>query len=660
MTKGEAQEMSSFGYAGKVLTVDLSSGKIVAIPTRDYADRFLGGRGMAAKAYWDRVPPDVDALDPQNILAIATGPLCGLPIISSSRWVVCAKTPAKVPNQFSYCNLGGTWGAELRFAGYDGMVVQGRSEKPVYLFLHDDTVEIRDATALWGKGAIDTREILKSQLGNPAKILTIGQAGENMATMAILLADNDAAGSGGLGAVMGSKKLKAIVVRGSGKRVSVAQPERLRDLSNRFREVKRVRLKFSPISYSRDPLTDVKPSPVARMKMDRCYGCFFGCARAIYEAQDGTKGKFTCHAGQFYQPRAESYYGEWNDVPFQATRLCNNYGVDTKSIDLIMSWLAACHKAGIMSDENTGIPISKLGSLEFIETLVRKVALREGFGDILAQGLTGAADSMGPAAKEQLKFTGFFLEPGFDDFYSPRLYITNALLYAMDPRRPIQQIHEVGLMVPKWVAWTRKVKGGVLSTDSLCAIARRFWGSELAADFSTYDGKALAAKMIQDRSYAKECLVLCDRWWPILDLQDSENHVGDPTLESQILSSVTGDEIDETGLNRIGERVFNLQRAISVRERKGGREFDKLPDSWHTVPIEYEQSNIDCLVPGKGGEIISRKGAVVDRDKFEKMKDEYYELRGWDVGSGLQTKGRLEDLGLKDIAEELERSGFTR
>jgi len=205
------------------------------------------------------------------------------------------------------------------------------------------------------------------------------------------------------------------------------------------------------------------------------------------------------------------------------------------------------------------------------------------------------------------------------------------------------------------VSWVKKIEGAYVSTDVLRAIAKRFWGSELAADFSTFEGKALAAKIIQDREYAKECLILCDWSWPIMDLKYSEEHVGDPTLESKIFSAVTGNEVDEKGLYRIGERVFNLQRAILVREGHQGREYDKLPDDWHTRPSKGNPTNLECLVPGQGGKVISRKGAVVDREGFERMKDEYYQLRQWDVATGLQTRAKLEELELKDIAQGLEQ-----
>jgi len=631
--------MATFGYAGKILRVDLSSRRTAELSTLDYV-RFLGGRGIAAKIYWDEVSPETNAFDADNRLIFTIGPLAGLPVLGSSRWTVCGKSPAQTPEQFCYGNLGGRWGAELKFAGYDAIVVQGKSEKPVYLFLHDGMAEFQDASSLWGRGSIETREILKSERGGSAKVVAIGPAGENMATMASLLADNDASGSGGLGAVMGSKNLKAIVVKGAERGVKVAQPERLRELTRYFRGLgKGVFIAWGTDYLVTDP----------RMKKDPCYGCQGNCLRRTYEAEDGRKGKFMCQSAAFYQLWTQRYYGEQNEVPFHATKLCDDYGLDTWAMDVMIAWINRCYKASILTDENAGIPISKLGSLEFIETLVRKVSLREGLGDILAQGIVRAADSVAPEARRQIRYT---------DPYDPRLYITTALLWATEPREPIQQLHEVGLPVAQWVSCSKKIEGAYVSTDVLRAIARRFWGSEIAADFSTCEGKALAAKRIQDRQYAKECLILCDWLWPIMDIKYSEDHVGDPTVESKILSAVTGNEVNEEALYRIGERVFNLQRAILIREGRKGREDDRIPDDWHTMPLKSNPTNIECLVPGEGGKVVSRRGAVVDREEFEKMKDEYYQIRQWDVTTGLQTRAKLEELGLEDVAQDLEQKGL--
>ncbi|MBW1903099.1 MAG: hypothetical protein JRJ20_15945, partial [Deltaproteobacteria bacterium] len=253
--------MSNFGYAGKILRADLSSGSIEMIPTSEYADRFLGGRGIAAKVSWDEVPPEVGAFDEGNRLIFATGPLCGLPVLGSSRWEVCGKSAYTTPEHFNYCNMGGKWGAYLKFAGYDAVIVQGKSEKPVYLLLKENAAEIKDASALWGKGAIETRESLKRETGKSAKIVGVGPAGENMTVFASLQADNDASGGGGLGATMGSKRLKAIVVASEKKKVAVAHPERLRELTKYYLNLKSQRITYkTDYFFHKDVPSEMRPN----------------------------------------------------------------------------------------------------------------------------------------------------------------------------------------------------------------------------------------------------------------------------------------------------------------------------------------------------------------------------------------------------------------
>lgn len=636
-----------YGYTGKMLRVDLSSRSVTDFSTTDYSDRFLGGRGIAAKIYWDEVSPETEASSPENRLIFVTGPLAGFTALAGSTWQICGKSPTS-PEFFSYASLVGSWGAYLKFAGYDGIVVQGKSDKPVYLFIQNGTAEIRDASSLWGKGAIETREILKAELGRAVRVVATGPAGDNLVVMATVLADDDASGSSGFGAVMGSKKLKAIAVGGS-KKVTAAHPEKLDELRKYIRPLR----KDAPGLYCggyRTPFVLENP----KMKKVACYGCISGCDRAIYRADDGAKGKFFCQVDT-YLPWAPRYYGKIEDTPFHAIRLCNQNGLDQRAISMIIEWLRRCGKTGILNDENTGIPISELGSHEFIEILLRKIAFREGFGDILAHGIYRAAELVGGGAEGQISSS--IDKGGLYRGYGPKLYILTGLLYATEPRPSMSELHEISMLVHQWLDWADKVEGAYMSSNVLRAIAKRFFGSELAVDFSTYEGKALAAKMIQDREYAKECAVFCDQAWPMKDVPHSKTHVGDPTLESKVLNAVTGREMDEEGLYRIGERVFNLQRAILTREGRKGRQSDNLPETDFTEPITFARDNHECLVPGKEGEIISRKGAVVDRQEFEKMKDEYYQLRGWDVASGRQTKAKLKELGLQDIAQDLAPRG---
>ncbi len=636
--------MTEFGYAGEILKVDLSGGSITRLPTSPYAERFLGGRGIAAKLYWDMVPPSTRAYDPANCLVYITGPVAGFTRLAGCRWQVCGKTAITDPEVFSYANLGDRWGSRLKYAGYDGLAVQGRAEKPVYLLIRDGAVEIKDAAALWGKSSFEAADNLKTEWGKDVSVLTIGPAAENLVAFATMLTDDGASGGSGLGSVMGSKRLKAIVVAGD-KRPVAADPDRLSEIADHLFKIRKDTWK--------NWLDDIP----GKTKLRPCYGCATGCFRKAYET-GGRRFKFFCQAVHVYWATAGKYHdADWQEVALLANRLCDRYGLDTTVMQPMIEWLAACYKDGLLNDNITGLPLAKIGSAEFIETLTRKIALREGFGEVLAQGTLKAAAQLGQRAQE-LASASVLTRASETKDYDPRLVLTNALLYATEPRRPINQVHELTHALWMWRNRIKGQEGAFLSTDDFITVAKNFWGGAAAADFSTYEGKALAAKKIQDRAYAKESSILCDFLWPVIWVRFAEDHTGDPTLESQVLSAITGREIDEAGLNRIGERVFNLQRAIFSRQGWGGRNGDRLLDYLHDEPLESVFFNPDCIVPGKNGEIVSRKGAKIDRQDFENLKSEYYALRGWDVESGLPTEKKLQELDLADIAADLKARGL--
>jgi aldehyde:ferredoxin oxidoreductase len=629
------------GYTGKMLRIDLTTAEVKTVPTGIYAERFIGGRGVAAKVHWDEVPPQADAFDPENRLCIMTGPLCGVPGIAASRWQVSAKSP--LHNTFSYCNLGGSWGAQLKFAGIDGLILQGKADKLVYLVIEDDKIELNDATALKGLGAIQTRKRLKTTHGPSLRVVAVGAAGESMVHFATVTADADSSGAAGIGAVFGSKNLKAICVRGSGK-VAVADRRRLAQLRKTIKAIK--------------PEPRQWPSLLPRAQLNKqiCFGCIDGCIRQSFTTQSGETGKYMCQSALFYEIRGQRFHGEATEVSYQANKLCDDYGVDTRAVETMIMWLSRCFYAGILTDENTGIPFSRLGSLEFIDTLIQKIAFRDGIGDTLAQGTVKAAEKLGQDAIRFIK--DYMIDTGENEVYGPRLYIATGLLYAFEPRMPIQQLHEISVPAMIWAAREMGYQESYLTSDVMRGIGARFWGSELAADFSTYDGKAHAAVLIQNRQYAKEALITCDFTWPMLHSPTTSDHVGDPSLEAQLTSVITGMDIDESALGHVGERLFNLQRAILVREGQRGRQHDTLAGFCFTAPLKGDYGNPECLVPGKDGRPYSRKGMVVERGAFEKMKDEYYALRKWDVATGLQTKPQLDGLDLADVAETMAAEGL--
>ena len=634
--------MAHYGYAGQILKVNLSDGNVSRLPTAAYTDRFLGGKGLAARLYWEMVPSLTRAFSPDNCLICASGPAAGFTGFASSRWLACGKTAANDPESFSYGNLGGSWGNKLKYAGYDGIVVQGKADKPIYLWIHDGTVEFKDASHLWGKTSFESIDTLKAEHGTTASVLTIGPAAENLIVFATLLADEGASGSGGTGAIMGSKKLKAIVVAGD-KRPVAADPEKLSNLADQVRDMLR--------------------GPAPKMwwiipnitKTRACYGCGIGCTRQSYTDKTGRSFKSFCQPIDIYRRSVYKYYNGWNEAILLAMRLCDQYGLDSSVMQAMIEWLNGCYKEGLLRDEDTGLPLSKIGSPEFIEALTRMVALREGFGDLLAQGTIKAAASVGKRASELVSWSVLNRSNEVKD-YDPRVTLHNAMCIATEPRRPVQQIHEGSGALMGWLGSESDMAESMsLTSEALKENAVKYWGSEAAADFSSYEGKALAAKRIQDRTYAFESIVLCNAKWPM-----TRNKANGPGMAARIVSAVTGREIDEIELEKIGERVFNMQRAVSIVQGWGGRDGDRLLDYHHNEPIQYLRFDRECKVPGKDGKLASRKNTVIERTEFEKMKDEYYQLRGWDEASGLQTRAGLEALDLGDIAQELGKKGLLK
>jgi aldehyde:ferredoxin oxidoreductase len=637
--------MSDYGYAGKILNVDLSTGENNEISGAGYMDRFLGGKGIGARLFWEMVPPGTGALEPDNCLVCATGPVTGFFGLAGCRWEICGKSPARRPEAFSYGNLGGRWGPALKYAGYDALAVRGRAERPVYLYIHDGEVETKDAAGLWGTTAFDAADAIRAELGKGVSVLTIGPAAENLVVFATALADGGASVSGGLGSVMGSKKLKAIAVAGD-KRPRAADPDKLKEISNFVRRLRSGAFD-GPSSWAIPGIT----SP------EYCYGCGVGCSRQSYRGEKDRRYKSFCQASAVYTKQVVEYSGKWNETAQLGTRLCDSHGLDTSVMQGLISWLVDCYRQGLVSESQTGLPLSRAGSPEFIEALTHQIAFREGFGDVLAGGTLAAAAALGEKAVELTPgYVGLETNEGKD--YDPRLILTTALLLATEPRKPMTQLHGIsGNILISWVSRARGLEGSFFTMDDLLTAANRFWGGPEAVDFSTYEGKALAAKKVQDRACAQESLVLCDVHWPMVvtSADDPNGHVGDPTVESRIYSAITGCETGEDELLHIGERIFNLQRAIELREGWGGRDGDRVLDYYFTHPLKQGEIffNPDAIMPGTGGRTISRLGKVLDRGGFEKMKDDYYRLRGWDTVTGYPTASKLKELGLGDVAEDL-------
>jgi aldehyde:ferredoxin oxidoreductase len=585
----------------------------------------------------------VGAFDPENRLILMSGPLGATGVQGASRFEVVGKSPMLMPEGFCYGNLGGFFGPHLKRAGYDGVVISGRSEKPVYVWIHDGKTKILDASLLWGKGVHDVREILKETHGKNVRFVTTGVAGENMCRSANLMTDNEGSATGGFGAVMGSKNLKAIAVLGSGSPL-VANPEKLKELNQLT-----IRLN------KRDPLQVPFPEEqVRRTGKSSCYQCGLDCKyRNSFRTASGKDVVRKCQSMFVYLPWVFKRPGESTETAVDATGICNDLSICTMEMANIIHWLDSCYQSGYLTDKETGLDISKLGTHEFFENLANMIAYRQGFGDILAEGLLRAGEKLGDRAKAH--FTNEVSDVGDGATYSGREYLMNGLLYALEPRQPIAMLHETSWLTGLWAMNQANPESSPVTSKVFRAAATKFWGHEKAWDLTTHEGKAMAAVNIMNRTYVKDSLLLCDSSWPIMVSWNTPDRVGDPGLESQIFSAVTGNEADETGLNQYGERIFNLQRGVLLREGRHPKA-DDVPKAFNfTDPVETVFMNPDVIVPGPEQEVISRKGQTLDQDVFEAMQKEFYDLRGWDSESGLQKAKTLEHLGLSDLAQDLKQ-----
>ncbi len=646
------------GWTGLFLNIDLSTGKIEKTSSEDYIKDFIGGRMLASRIYWDRVPEKVGALDPENLLMLMPGPLTGTSATAASRWVISAKSPHSYPDQYGFGNGGGLFGAEIKRTGYDGIFITGKTDSLSIIVIEDNKVEIKDAAELKGLATDVTIEKLKNEHGIASRPVCIGPAGENLVRFAIASSDQGSSFSNGMGAVMGSKNLKAVVIKGTGK-VKVADPEKLAEINKQIRS-------FREGQNESLYLTEPMIQGIDKTKNAPCYSCPAGCMRSYFKHTSGKEEiRQTCAAAFMYLPWDQKHNGESTENSFLATSLCDRYGLCTGELSNIIYWLNDCHEKGLLTEEETGLPLSKIGSLEFIEKLVDIIVNQKDFGKILSQGTRRASIEKGKATEEaaltHIRPSGYVA-----DAYGGRLFFTNALFYATENRNPIIQLHEFSFTLLKWMLWyTTSGSMSSVSSETLRKIAKLAWGNEKAADFSTCEGKAQAAYMIQNRQHIKESMVGCDRFYPLLDTDKTEDGVGDPTFVPRMFEAVTGEKMSMEDYLLAGERSMNLQRAIAGREGVIGRKHDTINEFNFTEGKETEDGmiglfNPDLEFPGPGDEIVSRSGKPLERADFEKMKDEYYAFRNWDVKTGLQNKESLAKLNLSFVTAELEKKGFLK
>jgi aldehyde:ferredoxin oxidoreductase len=629
---------------GKILHIDLTISQISEIPTQLYAEKYLGGRGIASRLYWEKVTPEVKAFDAENRLIFMTGPLLASGAQGAARICVTGKSPMAYPEGYCYGSMGGLFPSELKKAGWDGIIIDGRAAKPCYLLINNNKVELRDAYTLWGKGAYKVEEILKQAHDEKICFITTGVAGENLVRTATLFGSQQATVTAGFGAVMASKKLKAIVVRGTGNNPTVADPARLKELNRHTLKIK------NTVSLAITPRIEITNHGhiLKEVGNRHCYLCGLTCSKLIYRFGDdpALEGLRGCQSMEYYLPWMYGREDEPIKTVFDAPTLTNDCSIDTFELQHMVEWLYRCYKGGVLTERETGLPLGKVGTREFLEKLLHAIAHREGFGDILAEGLIRARELV--PDKARALFFNSIAPIGQHDGTPPRAFIAAALLYPFEPRMHPIGVHEMGYLHLPWAKHQTDPKSSPVSPESFLKIARLFWGSEAAADQTTYDGKAMAARNIQNRTYLRDSLGLCDFVWPITYSLSTPDGVGDPELEGHIFNAVTG--IPASELDVYAERIFNLQRLIQVREGHKISRDDYPPEFNFTEPLGSGIHGGKMIMPGPGARPVDMTGNTLDRDKFKAMLKEYYQLRGWDVKTGLPTKKTIAALGMDDIS----------
>ncbi|MCJ7605088.1 MAG: hypothetical protein MUO19_03530, partial [Dehalococcoidales bacterium] len=510
------------GWMGKILRVNLTDGALTEIPTMDYAGKYLGGRGVASRLYWEQVTPEVKAFDPENRLIFMTGPLLATGAQGAARMCVSGKSPMAYPEGYCYGSLGGYFPAEIKKAGWDGIVLDGRADKPIYLVVEDGAVSLHDAAHLWGQSAYTVEAMLRETHGDKARFVTTGVAGENLVRTAIIFGSQEGAVTAGFGAVMASKNLKAMVVKGTG-RITVADPERLKELAR----------------YTRELRDTCDLSVVPRIGMTNhghlleaigqrhCYMCGLTCSKYVYRMGkdpelEGIRG---CQAMEYYLPWVYGHEDEPVKTLFDAPSLANDYSIGTFELQHMIDWLHACYQNGIYTDENTGLPLSKMGTREFLERLLHAIANREGFGDTLAEGMIRVGDIVSPEAKAL--FPHSTAPVGSGDGVPPRAFMAHALIYPFETRMHPISVHELGYVRMPWNMNQADPSSSNVTPEAFLEIARKFWGIEEAANQLSYEGKAVAARNIQNRTYLRDSLGLCDFVYPFTYSFSKYGPVGD-------------------------------------------------------------------------------------------------------------------------------------
>ncbi len=650
-----------YGETGYNLEIDLSKGNIERVETDPkLTELHLGGLGTNAKILWDRVPPEADPFSPEIPLMFGTGLLCGTPAPGANRTIVTAYSPQTL--LMGYSMMGGFWAPELKHAGYDKVIFRGKSPKLVYIWIHNDKVEIRDASHLKGKGAVETQELIRQELKEPnAQVAAIGLAGENRVYTASIEQGRSSSSRLGMGAVMGDKGIKAIAVRGT-KDINLARPAEFIELCNdvlkyiKFRnenpvpnvmtilqglgspqEMFHVDEKWHTENFSwgnaRTRRKDFWSKEVemrwkevqetVRTRLISCYNCPMKCG-AIISVPGLSAYMMKCFTKLTYTMAA---FVDDLDFGFRIAQRATEYGVDGFSTPQIMAFAFELKEAGILTDADfAGCPSDNEGKFYW---LLDRIVRREGIGDILADGIHWAAQKIGKGAEayahnnikkhEQLPLKLGMLNPVYFLMYATGEKINITQIEGQFPQAPFATMEEREEFISDWIQCPDdKFKQIVLDWE--------FRGERSNPYYPTVDMSVDIVDWQEKMHYIDDALGVCAGLssFPLKPPYHMHNY-------PKFISAATGIDMDEDGLTQVYNRNRNLIRAVNVR--RGLRRADEVPpeDHWKKRFPELE----------------------------EKLLDAYYKFKGWD-NQGVPTKETLQKLDLAYVAEDLEQRGIIK
>lgn len=636
-----------YGWAGRILRVDLSRGKISKEPLSEkFVSEFIGGRGINVKILYDELKPGTDPLSPDNILIFGVGPLTGTLSPGSGRFNVTALSP--LTELLGDSNCGGWWAPELKFAGYDHIIVYGRSEKPVYLYIYDGEAELRDASQLWGKDAVETQQMIREELADPeTQIVAIGQAGENTVRYACIRTGlKNSAGRTGMGAVMGSKKLKAIAVRGTGG-VKISNPKEFEEECIKMHRMLVEHPLYKDFATHGTPILSVILHNAGIMPVRNWQTTDFpeidkiSSETYLREFYVKSKACYGCplHCNHYYKIRTGKYAGETGEGPEYETinslgprcgvsdldaiihmgKLADLYGLDTITLGNTIALMMELYQRRIISkDQVDGLNL-EWGNVDAMIKLIEKIATRDGIGDMLAEGPWRVAAKIGGEAEKYVIHTKR-LDYSSHENRAAKGY---ALSHAVSTRGGdhLRSIPTVAY----WGEWGQE-------------FVELIYGRRIKLDPWSYENQARAVVWYEHMYALCDSIGMCKYMTPWLGTAFGLS----PSQMTRLFNLATGLDYDVDRMIKAAERIYNVERAFLVRLGVT-RKDDYPPERFFAEPIPSGPA----------------KGQILDREKYDKMLDEYYQLRGW-TRQGVPTREKLEELGLKHIADDLEKMGKYR